>query len=72
MTIGSNLSLRLAAILLVGFIALQLLLAVVLPSSDDARRPYNLPRPEEAAAIANALDRAPEGERAGLVEALDG
>lgn len=72
MTIGSNLSLRLAAILLVGFIALQLLVAIVLPSSDDARRPYNLPRPEEVAAIANALDRAPEGERAGLVEALDG
>lgn len=72
MTIGSNLSLRLAAILLASFIALQLLLAVVLPSSDDARRPYNLPRPQDAAAIANALDRAPEGERAGLVEALDG
>ena len=72
MTIGSNLSLRLAAILLVGFIALQLLLAVVLPSSDDARRPYNLPRPEEAAAIASALDRAPESERLGLVDALDG
>lgn len=72
MTIGSNLSLRLAAILLVGFIALQLVLAVVLPSSDDARRPYNLPRAEAAAAIANALDRTPGGERAGLVEALDG
>jgi len=72
MTIGSNLSLRLAAILLVGFIALQLLLAVVLPSSDGMRRPYNLPRPEEAAALANALDRAPTGERAKLAEALDG
>lgn len=72
MTIGSNLSLRLAAILLVGFVALQLLLIVMLPSADDARRPYNLPRPEEAAAIANALDRAPADERAGLVEALDG
>ena len=73
MTIGSNLSLRLAAILLVGFIALQLLVALVaLPSSDDARRPYNLPRPDEAAAIANALDRAPVRERAGLVDALDG
>jgi signal transduction histidine kinase len=73
MTIGSNLSLRLAAILLVGFIVLQLLVAVVaLPSSDDARRPYNLPRPEEAAAIANALDRAPARERERLVDALDG
>ncbi|WP_404337457.1 ATP-binding protein [Sphingomonas sp. MMS12-HWE2-04] len=73
MTIGSNLSLRLAAILLVGFIALQILVvAVALPSSDDARRPYNLPRPEEAAAIAAALDRAPLRERAGLVDALEG
>jgi len=73
MTIGSNLSLRVAAILLVGFILLQLLVAIVaLPSSDDARRPYNLPPPKEAAAIANAIDRAPDHEREGLVEALDG
>lgn len=73
MTIGSNLSLRLAAILLVGFIALQILIAfVTLPSSGDARRPYNLPRPQEAAAIANALDRTPAREREGLVDALDG
>lgn len=74
MTIGSNLSLRLAAILLVGFILLQLLIAAVaLPSSDDATgRPYGLPRPEEAAAIADALDRAPAGQRGALVDALDG
>jgi signal transduction histidine kinase len=74
MTIGSNLSLRLAAILLVGFIVLQLLIATVVPqSSDDAAgRPYGLPRPEEAAAIADALDRAPAGGRGALVDALDG
>lgn len=73
MTIGSNLSLRLAAILLVGFILLQLLVALIaLPSSEDTRRPYNLPRPEEAAAIADALDRTPAREREGLVDALDG
>lgn len=73
MTIGSNLSLRLAGILLVGFILLQLLVAVVaLPSSEDGRRPYNLPRPEEAAAIVDAIDRAPAAERARLVEALGG
>lgn len=72
MTIGSNLSLRLAAILLTGFTALQLLVVVVALPSSDARRPYNLPQPEEAAAIANALDRAPAGERGKLMEALDG
>lgn len=74
MTIGSNLSLRLAAILLIGFILLQLLIAsVVPPRSDDATgRPYGLPRPDEAAAIADALDRAPTGQRAALVDALDG
>lgn len=73
MTIGSNLSLRLAAILLGGFIALQLLVAfVALPSSEDSRRPFNLPRPEEAAAIVKALDRTPSAERTSLVEALNG
>jgi signal transduction histidine kinase len=72
MTIGSNLSLRLAAILLVGFILLQLLVAVVALPEEGSRRRYNLPRPREAAAIVNALDRAPIRERAGLVEALDG
>lgn len=73
MTVGSTLSLRLAAILLVGFIALQLLVAIIaLPSSGDARRPYNLPRPEEAAAIANALDRTPISERDTVVQALNG
>jgi signal transduction histidine kinase len=73
MTVGSNLSLRLAAILLAGFVTLQLLVAiVVLPPSGDARRPYNLPRPEEAAAIAYALDRTPIAERAAVVQALGG
>ncbi|BAI97376.1 two-component sensor histidine kinase [Sphingobium sp. TA15] len=73
MTIGSNLSLRLAAILLIGFILLQLLIAVVaLPASSDAIPSYGLPRPEEAAAIADALDRAPPAQREALVEAFDG
>jgi len=73
MTVGSTLSLRLAAILLVGFIALQLLVAIIaLPSSGDARRPYNLPRPEEAAAIVNALDRTPVSQREMVVQALNG
>lgn len=73
MTIGSNLSLRLAAILLVGFILLQLLIAAVaLPASGESGRSYGLPRPDEAAAIADALDRAPPAQRKALVGAFDG
>lgn len=73
MTIGSNLSLRLAAILLAGFILLQLLIAAVaLPTSGGSGRSYGLPRPDEAAAIADALDRAPPAGRDALVAAFDG
>lgn len=73
MTIGSNLSVRLAAILLIGFILLQVLIAAVaLPGSGESGRSYGLPRPIEAAAIADALDRAPPAQRDALVEAFDG
>ncbi|AJP73363.1 ATP-binding protein [Sphingomonas hengshuiensis] len=73
MTIASNLSFRLAAILLAGFIALQLLIAAVsLPATDNPRRAHNLPLPEEAAAIVGAIDRAPPGERVALARTLDG
>lgn len=73
MTIGSNLSLRLAAILLAGFILLQLLIAAAaLPASSDSRRSYGLPRPDEAAAIADSLDRTPPAQRDALVGAFDG
>lgn len=73
MTIGSNLSLRLAAIMLIGFILLQLLVAAMaLPASGEGGRSYGLPRPAEAAAIADALDRTSPGQRGELVEAFDG
>jgi signal transduction histidine kinase len=72
-SIGSNLSLRLAAILLIGFLLVQLLIAaVVLPGSPDAGGSYGLPKPAEAAAIADALDRAPASQRSALVGAFDG
>ncbi|RSV33978.1 HAMP domain-containing protein [Sphingomonas sp. ABOLE] len=73
MSIGSNLSLRLAAILLIGFLLVQLVIAVVvLPRSSDSGRSYGLPKPTEAAAIADALDRAPAAQRSALVGAFDG
>lgn len=74
MTIASNLSLRLAAIMLVGFVLLQALIAAVAaPSGEQAASSYlGLPRPEEAAAIATAIERAPIHQRGALVDALDG
>lgn len=74
MTITSNLSLRITAILLVGFVALQLLIvaATTLPSRGDDRRPYNLPLPEQARAMVEAIERTPGARRAGLVGAFDG
>lgn len=74
MTIASNLSLRITAILLAGFVALQLLIvaATSLPTRGDDRRPYNLPLPAEARAMADALDRAPAGQRQALLDAFNG
>ncbi len=72
MTIGWNLSLRLAAILLAGFVALQLLIAGwALSPGADGRLPYGLPPPPQAAAIVAAVERAPQAERPVLVDALD-
>jgi signal transduction histidine kinase len=73
-TIASNLSLRITAILLGAFVVLQLVIVVVttLPSRGDDRRPYNLPLPGEAAAIVTAIDQAPPGGRGALVDAFNG
>lgn len=73
MSIGANLMLRIAAIVLVVFIALQLLvLGLVGPIQQDGQRDHNLPSAREAAAIADALDRAPASQRSSLAGALDG
>jgi signal transduction histidine kinase len=73
MTIGSNLSLRLAAIMLFGFIVLQaLIVAAALPEADNASGRYlGLPRPEEVVALADAIERAPAEGRQALADALD-
>jgi len=73
-TIGSNLSLRITALLLGGFVVLQALVwaAMALPGRGDDRRPYNLPRPEQVAAMAQALESAPRAQRATLIETFNG
>ncbi|WCM27413.1 ATP-binding protein [Sphingomonas sp. QA11] len=74
MTIGSNLSLRLAAIMLGGFILIQALIAssaFPTPAKTEGRY-LGLPLPEQAAALANAVERTPPDQRLVLVDALDG
>jgi len=74
MTVGSNLSLRITALLLGGFVVLQALVwaAMALPGRGDDRRPYNLPRPEQVAAMAQALEAVPRDQRAALLETFNG
>lgn len=69
MTIGSNLSLRITAILLGGFVLLQMLIWAVmaLPSRGDDQRPYNLPLPVEVRTMVETLEAAPPPRRVSLV-----
>lgn len=73
MTISANLSLRIMAILLGGFVLLQLLIvtAITLPGQGDERRPYNLPLPAQARAMAETLESAPATRREGLIETFN-
>lgn len=73
MSIGTNLSLRIAAILLGGFVLLQILIAssVMLPGHGDTRRPFGLPHPHDVRTMAAAIERAPAAERGALVQVLD-
>lgn len=74
MSIGSNLSLKLAAILLLGFILLQALIwaAMALPAGGSDRRPFNLPRPGELRTMVDTLEATPAARRGALVELLNG
>jgi signal transduction histidine kinase len=74
MTVGSNLSLRITALLLGGFVMLQALIwaTMALPGRGDDRRPYNLPQPEQVAAMAQVLETAPRDQRAALLETFNG
>jgi signal transduction histidine kinase len=72
-TLRPNLSVRAVAILLAGFVALQLLIvaATRLPTHGSDARPYGLPAPSEIAVMVAAIERAPAPERARLVGLLD-
>ncbi len=74
MTIGANLSLRITAILIGGFVVLQALVwaAMSLPGRGDGHRPYNLPQPLQVAAMAQVLEAAPLDRRAALLETFNG
>lgn len=73
MLLSPNLSLRIAAILLAGFVALQIVLLASLAWSGfgDTQRPYNLPEAYQVAAMADALEHGPPQSRAGLLAAFN-
>ncbi|MBB4630960.1 ATP-binding protein [Sphingosinicella soli] len=65
----SNLGLRIIAILLSGFVIIQLLLLAVtaLPTRGDAHRPFNLPQPDDVRVLAETLETSPPARRAELL-----
>lgn len=73
MTLGTNLSIRIAAILIAGFVAIQFLVfgAMVLPGRQTIDRPYSFPPPAQLAAVVDTLEEASPERRAMLVATLD-
>lgn len=73
MLVSPNLSLRIAAILLAGFVGLQIMLLASLAWSGfgDAQRPYNLPEAKQVAAMADALEHGRLQSREGLLAAFN-
>lgn len=73
MRLGPNLSVRVVAILLAGFVALQLLIVVAtrLPTHGSDERPYGLPEPREIGAMVAAIEQTPADRRAALVDLFD-
>jgi signal transduction histidine kinase len=74
MTVGGNLSFRIATILLGGFVLLQALVwaATTLPGRGSERRPYNLPQPAQLAAMVDTIEAAPPARRSTLVGMFNG
>lgn len=73
MSIGSNLSLKIAAILLGGFVLLQTLVwvAMTFPGGNE-RRLYNLPRPDELRTMVAIVETTPRAHRERLIRLLNG
>jgi signal transduction histidine kinase len=73
-TIGSTLSLRIAAILLVGFVLLQTMiwLVVALPSRSTDEQPYNLPAPAQLRVMTRLIEATPTDRRDALIGLFNG
>ncbi len=73
MTIGTNLSLRITAILISGFVLLNfyIIALIALPGGGADRRPFNLPRPTEVRAIVSVLERTPAAERPAVMDTFN-
>jgi signal transduction histidine kinase len=74
MTIGSNLSFKIAAILILGFVLFQaLILAMMaLPADGGERQRYNLPQPMQFRTMVETIEAAPPARRAALIDLFDG
>lgn len=74
MSLAANLTMRLGAIMVVGFVLLQLGIVASLgfPDGGEAGRPYSLPRPAQLTAMVEAIEAQPHARRARLAEAFDG
>ncbi|MDE1917055.1 MAG: HAMP domain-containing protein [Sphingomonadales bacterium] len=74
MTLGTTLSLRIAAILVAGFVALQFIVfgAMILPGRHSSDHPYSFLPPRQLAVVVEMLEQADPERRALLVGALDG
>jgi signal transduction histidine kinase len=74
MLCGGNLATRITALLLVGFVLLQIVLFAVmtLPQRSTLLRPYNMPPPAQIGAMADAIEAAPPGQRQALLALFNG
>jgi len=73
MSIAGNLALRITAILIAGFLLLQLamLAATLAPSERRSRWPANMPDPAQARSLVEALDRTRPADRPQLAGAMN-
>lgn len=74
MPIATNLSLRIGAIMLAGFVLLQLLIVGVLtlPGTSAMKQSYSLPDPVQLAAMVRAIEVTEERDRRPLIAAFNG
>lgn len=72
-TLGGSLSMRITLLLMGGFVLLQLAILAATPAPDSgSTRAYNLPRPEQLAAMVAAYEASPPALRPALIDSFDG